>query len=143
MFLKINLQYLFSYLGLIPLIVILIDKFFFNQIKEEIILDFFIYYTLLIFVFIGAVNWKLENKLSNYIVFYGFLPSLLSTIIIILNLYEITIFYIFLLIILLFFFQLILDYFIIYTGKNNRKPFFLLRLPLSILIITCLLFAIY
>ena len=143
MFLKINLQYLFSYLGLIPLIVILIDKFFFNQIKEEIILDFFIYYTLLIFVFIGAVNWKLENKLSNYIVFYGFLPSLLSTIIIILNLYEITIFYIFLLIMLLFFFQLILDYFIIYKGKNNKKPFFLLRLPLSILIITCLLFAIY
>ena len=82
---KLNFQYLFSYLGLIPFFIIIIDKYFFFQIKQEIIIDFIIYYTVLIFVFIGSTNWNFENNVKNYFVIYGFLPSLFGVIIIILN----------------------------------------------------------
>ena len=57
---NLNLQYLLSYFGLIPYFFIIIDKYFFFQIKEEIIKDFLIYYTLLILVFIGSINWNLK-----------------------------------------------------------------------------------
>ena len=85
---KIDLQYLLSYLGLIPFILIILDKYFFSQLKEEIIINFLIYYTLLIIVFIGSINWSFENKVKNLIIIYGFLPSFFSTFIIILNLYK-------------------------------------------------------
>ena len=132
---KINIQYLLSYLGLIPYIIILIDKYFFFQIKEQISINFLIYYTLIILVFIGSLNWDLESKIKKSLVIYGFIPSLFSTVIIVLNLYNLNINYLILLLITLLLLQVLFDYFFIYSNKFNKDPFFFLRLPLTIAII--------
>ncbi len=132
---RLNLQYLLSYLGLIPFFFILIDKYFFLQIKEEILTDFLIYYILLIFVFIGSANWNFQTNINNFVILYGFLPSIISVIIIILNLYDYNSHNIVLALILLLFIQLTIDYILLYSKNFNINFFYYLRLPLSLIII--------
>tara|TARA_A100001015_G_scaffold310058_1_gene410671 strand:+ start:7077 stop:7496 length:420 start_codon:yes stop_codon:yes gene_type:complete len=136
MFKKINFQFLFSYLGLFPFLIILLDKFFFKSLKYNIIHDFSIFYSIIIYVFIGAVNWNLKKNISLLIIFIGFMPSLASVLIIImfLNSYEVMNY-----IIILFIIQLMLDSFI-YRKKNDRFIFFLVRVPLTSMIIFFLIF---
>ena len=140
MFKKINIQFIISYFGLIPYAIVFLDKFYFFKIKEEILLNFITYYSLIIIVFIGSINWNLKNNPPIHIVVYGFLPSLFSVIIIILNLYNINILIIFILIILLLLTQLFFDYIIIFANELNKNAFYFLRLPLTILIGIFLLF---
>ena len=134
MFKKINIQFLISYFGLIPYAVVFLDKYYFLKIKEEILFNFITYYSLIIIVFIGSINWNLKDNPPTYIVVYGFLPSLFSVIIIMLNLYSINILIIFILIILLLLTQLFFDYVIIFSNELNKSAFYFLRLPLTILI---------
>ncbi len=136
---KINFQFLFSYLGLIPYVIVFLDKYYFFIIKEEVFLNFVTYYSLIIIVFIGSINWNLKNNPPTHIVVYGFLPSLFSVLIIILNLYNFNTLIIFILITLLLFTQLFFDYIILFSNELNKKAFFFLRLPLTILIIVFLL----
>ncbi len=136
---KINFQFLFSYLGLIPYVIIFLDKYYFFIIKKEVFLNFVTYYSLIIIVFIGSINWNLKNNPPTHIVVYGFLPSLFSVLIIILNLYNFNTLIIFILITLLLFTQLFFDYIILFSNELNKKAFFFLRLPLTILIIVFLL----
>ena len=140
---KINLQFLFSYLGLIPYVIVFLDKYYFFIIKEEVFLNFVIYYSLIIIVFIGSINWNLKNNPPTHIVVYGFLPSLFSVLIIILNLYNFNTLIIFILITLLLFTQLFFDYIILFSNELNKKAFFFLRLPLTILIIVFLLLILF
>ena len=139
MFKKINIQFLISYFGLIPYAIVFLDKYYFLKIEEEILLNFITYYSLIIIVFIGSINWNLKNNPPTHIVVYGFLPSLFSVIIIILNLYNINILIIFILIILLLLTQLFFDYIIIFSNELNKSAFYFLRLPLTILIAIFLL----
>ena len=136
---KINFQFLFSYLGLIPYVIVFLDKYYFFIIKEEVFLNFVTYYSLIIIVFIGSINWNLKNNPPTHIVVYGFLPSLFSVLIIILNLYNFNTLIIFILITLLLFTQLFFDYIILFSNELNKRAFFFLRLPLTILIIVFLL----
>ena len=136
---KINLQFLISYFGLIPYVIVFLDKYYFLKIKEEILFNFITYYSLMIIVFIGSINWNLKVNPPTHIVVYGFLPSLFSVIIITLNLYNISILIIFILIILLLLTQLFFDYIIIFSNELNKNAFYFLRLPLTILIATFLL----
>ena len=138
MFHKLNTQYLISYFGLIPYIFILINKYFIFQIKEELTIEFLIYYTLIITVFIGATNWNLNIKLKNYIIIFGFLPSFFAVFIIMLNLINYNYLFIIQLLILFMIAQLFFDYFLIYAGKENKKPFYFLRLPLTVIIVIIL-----
>ena len=115
MFKKINFQFVLSYLGLFPFFVILLDYFFFKILESNIVKDFFIFYSLIIFVFIGAVNWNLKENISLLIVFIGFMPSLASVLIIIMFLYSYEVINY---LIILFIIQLILDNFI-YTEKKR------------------------
>ena len=140
---KINFQFLFSYLGLIPYVIVFLDKYYFFIIKEEVFLNFVIYYSLIIIVFIGSINWNLKNNPPTHIVVYGFLPSLFSVLIIILNLYNFNTLIIFILITLLLFTQLFFDYIILFSNEINKKAFFFLRLPLTILIIVFLLLILF
>ena len=135
MFKKINFQFVLSYLGLFPFLVILLDYFFFKIINSNIVKDFFIFYSLIIFVFIGAVNWNLKKNISLIVVFIGFMPSLASVLIIVMFLYSYDVINY---LIILFIVQLILDNFI-YREKNDRSIFYKLRLPLTIIIIICLI----
>ncbi len=135
---KLNLQYIISYLGLIPYFLILVNEYLLLQIEKEITSNFLIYYTLVISVFIGSTNWNLEKNISNHLVIYGFLPSIFAVIIIILNLYIFDISKLFLLLIFFLTFQLLCDFILIFSKLENKKPFYFLRLPLTILIILTL-----
>ena len=134
---KLNFQYVLSYLGLIPFLILIFDKYFLYKIKEEIVINFLIYYLLIIFVFVGSINWNLKVKLKLHIIIYGFLPSLFTTIIIVVNFYYFNQLFILLAIILLILVQLLTDYLIIYIEETNKHPFFYLRLPLTLIIILC------
>ena len=132
---KINFQFVLSYLGLFPFLVILLDYFFFKFIDSNIVKDFLIFYSIIIFVFIGAVNWNLKKNISLLIVFIGFMPSLASVLIIVMFLYSYDVINY---LIILFIVQLILDNFI-YREKNDRLIFYRLRTPLTFIVILCLI----
>ena len=136
MFKKINFQFLISYIGLLPFLIILLDKLFFKFLNTNIVSDFLIFYSLIIFVFIGAVNWNLKKNISLFLILLGFIPSLISVLIIIMTLYsyEVTIY-----IMMLFTLQLMLDYFN-YNEKKNRAIYFKIRVPLTLSILICLIF---
>jgi hypothetical protein len=135
MFKKINFQFVLSYLGLFPFLFILLDYFFFKILDTNIVKDFFILYSLIIFVFIGAVNWNLKKNISLIILFIGFMPSFASVLMITMFLYSYEVINY---LIILFIIQLILDNFI-YKEKNYRSIFYKLRLPLTITILVCLI----
>ena len=135
MFKKINFQFVLSYLGLFPFLVILLDYFFFKILDSKIVKDFFILYSLIIFVFIGAVNWNLKKNISLLIVLIGFMPSFASILIIVMFLYSYDVINY---LIILFIVQLILDNFI-YREKNDRLIFYRLRTPLTFIVILCLI----
>ena len=135
MFKKINFQFVLSYSGLFPFLLILFDYFFFKILDSNTVKDFFILYSLIIFVFIGAVNWNLKKNISLIVLFIGFMPSFVSVLIIIMFLYSYEVINY---LIILFIIQLILDNFI-YKEKNYRSIFYKLRLPLTITILVCLI----
>jgi hypothetical protein len=132
---KINFQFVLSYLGLFPFFLILFDYFFFKILDSNIVKDFFIFYSLIIFVFIGAVNWNLKKNISLIILLIGFMPSLASVLIIVMFLYSYDVINY---LIILFIVQLILDNFI-YREKNDRPIFYRLRTPLTFIVILCLI----
>ena len=135
MFRKINFQFLLSYLGLFPFLVILFDKFFFELLNYNIVNDFSIFYSIIIFVFIGAINWNLKKNISILTILIGFMPSLASVLIILMFLYSYEVINY---LIILFIIQLILDNFI-YIEQNSRYVFYQLRIPLTFTIILYLI----
>ena len=141
MFNKINLQYLISYFGIFPYLILLIDKYIFFQIEEKIFLNFILYYTLIIAVFIGSMNWDLLKIVPNYKIIHGFFPSFFALVLIILNLYEFfNIKILILLIIIFILLELFLDFILIYKNLKNKNSFYYLRLPLTIFISLALIF---
>ena len=132
---KINLQFLLSYLGLFPFLVILFDKFFFKLLDFNIVNDFSIFYSIIIFVFIGAINWNLKKNISILIVLLGFIPSLVSVLIILMFLYSYEVINY---LIILFIIQLVFDSFI-YIEQKSRIIFYQLRIPLTFTVILYLI----
>ena len=137
---RINFQFLISYFGLIPYVLTFLDKYYFLIVEQEYLLSFITYYSLIIIVFIGSINWNLKNNPPTHIVIYGFLPSLFAVIIIILSLLNINVLIIIILIILLLLTQLFFDYIILFANELNKKVFYFLRLPLTLIITIFLLF---
>ena len=135
MFKKINLQFVLSYLGLFPFLIILLDKFFFKSLDYNIVTDFSIFYSIIIFVFIGAINWNLKKNISILTVLTGFMPSLASVLIIIMFLYSYEVINYLL---ILFIIQLILDNFI-YIKQNSRIVLYQLRIPLTLIVVLYLI----
>ena len=131
---KINFQYIFSYLGLIPFILILVNKYYFFIVDDEFSVNFTIYYTIVISVFIGSANWNLNENINTKIVIYGFVPSIFAVGIIILNLINFNSQYLIIFLILILFLQLIFDYYLIYSKLLVKTSFYYLRLPLTIFI---------
>ena len=72
------IQAIIAYLGLLPPLYALLDLLILQDIKTEILLDFMIYYTLIIFTFVGAINWKISVSGSLVLTLYGAIPSLIS-----------------------------------------------------------------
>jgi len=132
---KINFQFLLSYLGLFPFLIILSDKFFFKYLEYNIVNDFSIFYSIIIFVFIGAINWNFKKNISILTILIGFMPSLASVLIILMFLYSYEVINY---LIILFIIQLILDNFI-YIEQNSRYVFYQLRIPLTFIVILYLI----
>ena len=129
-----QLEYIISYMGIIPFLFITIDINFIHFYDIVLIKKFIIFYTLIIFSFIGAMRWNFTNNVGKLKVIYGFLPSLISTILIFLQLSIfnneiITIFIIFCL-----FFQLIGDFVNSNLNIEEKIFFYYARLPITIII---------
>ena len=131
---NINLQFLISYLGLVPFIIAITDKFFFYYLNASIVDDFIIIYSLIIFVFIGAINWDLKKRMPVKLVIIGFLPSLIAVILLCMHLmlYEVG-----LIIITFMILQFLIDNYF-YKEVSEREVYFKLRLPLTICIVVSL-----
>ena len=117
-------QAVIAYLGLIPPLYAIIDLFFLEDIRVSMILDFMILYTLIIFTFVGAINWKVTKDGS----------ILLSFLIILAVLNDFEYLLVSSCLIAFLFVQLLFDY-IIYLQKL-RPAFFIysIRLPVTILL---------
>ena len=135
MFKRINLQFLLSYLGLFPFLVILFDKFFFKLFDINIVNDFSIFYSIIIFVFIGAINWNLKKNISILTILTGFMPSLASVLILLMFLYSYEVINY---LIILFIIQLMFDNFV-YIEQNSRIIYYQLRIPLTFVVIIYLI----
>jgi len=131
---NINLQFLISYLGLVPFLIAIADKFFFNYLNTNIVDDFIIIYSLIIFVFIGAINWDLKKIMPVKLVIIGFLPSLIAVILLCMHLilYEVGS-----IVITFMILQFLIDNYI-YKETSEREVYFKLRLPLTICIVLSL-----
>ena len=131
---NINLQFLISYLGLVPFLIGIADKFFFHYLNTSIVDDFIIIYSLIIFVFIGAISWDLKKRIPVKLVIIGFLPSLIAVILLFMHLmlYEIS-----LIVIICIILQFLIDNYF-YKEKSERGVYFKVRLPLTILIVLSL-----
>ena len=127
-------QAFIAYLGLVPPFYAIIDLFFIEDIRVSMILDFMILYTLIIFTFVGAINWKITKDGSILMTIYGAIPSLLSFLIILAVLNDFEYLLISSSLIAFLFVQLLFDY-IIYLQKL-RPSFFIysIRLPVTILL---------
>ena len=131
---NINLQFLISYLGLVPFLISIADKFFFHYLNTSIVDDFIIIYSLIIFVFIGAINWDLKKRIPIKLVIIGFLPSLIAVILLSMHLMLYEVGQVVITFIILQF--LIDNYF--YKVTSEREVYFKLRLPLTIFIVLSL-----
>jgi len=131
---NINLQYLISYLGLVPFLIALANKFFFYYLDTSIVYDFIIIYSIIIFVFIGAINWDLKKRMPVKLVITGFLPSLIAVILLFMHLmlYEVG-----LIVITFIILQFLVDNYF-YKETSEREVYFKLRLPLTICIVLSL-----
>ena len=140
---KINFQLLISYLGIFPFIFIFIDICFFHFFLIKVLKDFAIFYSLIIFTFIGSMRWNYQNDSSFYKVIYGFLPSLISVFLIILYLVEINNLIILLFILNFLFIQLIFDYFFYKINSSEKFFFFYVRLPITFILLLNILYLIF
>ena len=135
MYKKINLQFLIPYFGLLPYFIIIIDKFFLHQFEIDILKSFSFFYSIIIFVFIGSINWNLKESISIKLVIYGFSPSFFAVFLILMYLHEYKVVF---LLIFFFLLQLFLDYFLVYRDPIDKKPYYLVRLPLTFAIVLSL-----
>ena len=142
-FRNFNYQVFISYFGVFPFIFIFLDIFYFNIFKINLIKDFVIYYTLIIFVFIGAMRWNFNNNFNLQLILFGFIPSLLASIIILINILEFEKSLIIIIISILLFIQSFLDF--LYSKKKYQEKKFILkvRIPLTAFLIINLFYLIF
>tara|TARA_Y100000590_G_C15725343_1_gene1015021 strand:+ start:1106 stop:1552 length:447 start_codon:yes stop_codon:yes gene_type:complete len=138
-----NFQVILSYLGLLPFIYVLLDIHIINIFLINILKDFIIYYTLLIFTFIGAMRWNFKILNNQFLILYGFIPSLTSTILIVFYIISKNQNMSLFLILVLLLFQIFFD-FLISRNNNKEKPFFFsTRLPLTTIILLHIFYLIF
>ena len=133
-----NFKYFISYGGLLPFIIFISDIYFFGYLDYIFILDMSLYIACIIFTFIGAYNWDFYRD-NIVLEIYGFIPSLISMILILMN--ELTYDKQFIFEILIFFLiiQLIIDFFITMRKLFPVNYFLNLRIPVTGLLAFCLI----
>jgi len=135
------IQCLISYLGLLPYFYLLIDLYFIEMLSPEIIYDIILYNTLIIFTFIGAINWDFKNNNIIYTI-YGFIPSLIAFFIMVLNVLNYEKYFLFSVIIIFLLLQLFIDYLLYLNHKISSSVIYYLRIPVTLTLSGLLLISI-
>ena len=135
------IQCLISYLGLLPYFYLLIDLYFIETLSPEIIYDIMLYNTLIIFTFIGAINWDFKKNNIIYTI-YGFIPSLIAFFIMVLNVLNYEKYFLFSAIIVFLLLQLFIDYLLYLNNKISSSVIYYLRIPVTLTLSGLLLISI-
>ncbi len=133
---NIKLQSYIAYIGLIPALTVIFDLHFIGTLNEEIIRNFMIYYTIIIFTFIGAMIWDINVNGSMLITLYGTIPSLISFVLIVMNLIGFNYITIIQILITSLLLQLFFDSFV-YLKSNVaglRDFYYFVRLPVTLIL---------
>ena len=133
---NIKLQSYIAYIGLIPALTVIFDLHFIGTLNEEIIRNFMIYYTIIIFTFIGAMIWDINIKGSMLITLYGTIPSLISFVLIVMNLIGFNYITIVQILIASLLLQLFFDSFV-YLKSNVaglRDFYYFVRFPVTLIL---------
>ena len=133
---NIKLQSYIAYIGLIPALTVIFDLHFIGTLNEEIIRNFMIYYTIIIFTFIGAMIWDINIKGSMLITLYGTIPSLVSFVLIVMNLIGFNYITIVQILIASLLLQLFFDSFV-YLKSNVaglRDFYYFVRFPVTLIL---------
>ena len=125
-----NIKFVISYLGLVPFLYLILDGYFFGYLDIIFIINISIYMACIIFTFIGAYNW--DFKKDNFILeLYGFLPSLFSMILLMLNLVGFDKVILLNCLVLAFLVQLIIDLYITLKEVFPMRYYIRLRIPIT------------
>ena len=133
---NIKLQSYIAYIGLIPALTVIFDLHFIGTLNEEIIRNFMIYYTIIIFTFIGAMIWDIDVNGSMLITLYGTIPSLISFVLIVMNLIGFNYITIIQILITSLLLQLFFDSFV-YLKSNVaglRDFYYFVRFPVTLIL---------
>ena len=133
---NIKLQSYIAYIGIIPALTVILDLHFIGTLNEEIIRDFMVYYTIIIFTFIGAMIWDINVNGSILITLYGTIPSLISFVLIVMNLIGFNYITIVQILIASLLLQLFFDSFV-YLKSNVaglRDFYFFVRFPVTLIL---------
>ena len=130
-----NIKYLVSYLGLLPFIYLNIDAYYIDLLDIYFIQNLAILMSCIIFTFIGAYNWDFKVEF-NLLEFYGFVPSLLSMIILTMNILDVSKYYLISAMILFLLTQLLIDIFLSLRDIFPLKYLITLRVPITLILST-------
>ena len=125
-----NVKYIVSYLGLVPFFFLIIDGYFLGMLDKDFITTISITMACIIFTFIGAYNWDFKND-DILLEIYGFMPSLLSMIILILNIFKFNPNNLILFLIVFLLMQLLIDFYRTLKLSFPMRYFLKLRLPVT------------
>ena len=125
-----NVKYLVSYLGLLPFLCLIIDGYYLELLDVDFIWDLSLLMSCIIFTFIGAYNWNFVID-RPWLEFYGFLPSLISMIILTLSLLGISKIILLMVVIVFLITQLIFDLILSLNDIFPIRYFVTLRIPVT------------
>ena len=125
-----NVKYLVSYLGLLPFLCLIIDGYYFEILDVNFIWDLSLLMSCIIFTFIGAYNWNFVID-RPWLEFYGFLPSLISMIILTLSLLGFSKIILLMVVIVFLVTQLFFDLILSLKDIFPMRYFMTLRIPVT------------
>ena len=125
-----NVKYLVSYLGLLPFLCLIIDGYYFEILDVNFIWDLSLLMSCIIFTFIGAYNWNFVID-RPWLEFYGFMPSLISMVILTLSLLGISKIILLMVVIVFLVTQLFFDLILSLKDIFPIRYFMTLRIPVT------------
>ena len=125
-----NVKYLVSYLGLLPFLCLIIDGYYLEILDVNFIWDLSLLMSCIIFTFIGAYNWNFVID-RPWLEFYGFLPSLISMVILTLSLLGISKIILLMVVIVFLVTQLFFDLILSLKDIFPMRYFMTLRIPVT------------
>ena len=125
-----NVKYLVSYLGLLPFLCLIIDRYYLEILDVNFIWDLSLLMSCIIFTFIGAYNWNFVID-HPWLEFYGFMPSLISMVILTLSLLGISKIILLMVVIVFLVTQLFFDLILSMKDIFPMRYFMTLRIPVT------------